>query len=79
MIRTTTTLSCQFKDNLGNNRSLSIDQPRTDLTKEEIQAFMEYAIEADIYHPNKDEVQSSLAFISGATITQRIVETIELS
>jgi len=79
MIRTTTTLRCQFKDSLGSNRTLSIDQPRTDLTKEEIQAFMEYAIEADIYHPNTEEIRSSLAFISGATITKRIVETIELT
>ena len=79
MIRTTTTLTCQFKDNLGNNRSLTLDQPKDDITVEEIQSFMEYAIEADVYHPNVADVESSLAFINGATITRRTVETIELS
>ena len=79
MIRTTTTLTCKFKDNLGNNRSLTLDQPKDDITAEEIQSFMEYAIEADVYYPNVADVESSLAFINGATITRRTVETIELS
>jgi len=77
MIKTTTTLTCHFKDNLGNQRSLTVDQPRENLTKEEIQAFMTYAIEADIYHPNSEDVQIALASVSGATLTRRTVETIE--
>lgn len=79
MIRTTTTLSCQFKDNMGNNRSLTLDQPREDITLEEIQEFMEYVIEADVYHPRVEDAEAYLAFINGATLTRKTVETLDLS
>ncbi|MGL4373664.1 MAG: DUF2922 family protein, partial [Turicibacter sp.] len=47
-MKTTTTLSCKFKDSVGKNRSINIDKPDEPLNPAAIKSFMEAAISSDI-------------------------------
>lgn len=78
-MKTTTTLSCKFKDSVGKNRSINIDKPNEPLNPAAIKSFMEAAISSDILvlDPNNDELK--LASSIGAILTRSTVEEIVLA
>ncbi len=72
MIRTK--LQMDFKDQLGKNFRLSVDEPREDLSNEEVKEFMEFIIEKDAF----DSKGFSLSTIAKAQKVTTEVEEIEL-
>jgi len=79
MITEATTLTCKFKDNLGTNRTLTIDNPKEALTPDEISEFMHFLIDSDLLMASPKVPDSQFSFINGAAIIRRTTETIELN
>ncbi len=59
-MNTTTRLIMTFKTELDKNVSLSVDNPRTDLTEEEISDAMDLIVAKGIFKPNGVPLVSSL-------------------
>ena len=50
-----------FKNRIGKNVTLSIDDPRDDLTEEQIKAAMELIIEKNIFKKNNHTLVAAVA------------------
>ena len=78
MITNTLTLTCKLKDSLGKSKSINIDAPKDDITTEEINAFMQAAIDTNILLVDEDQPEVTLATIESAEIINKTVETLDL-
>ena len=79
MITNTLTLTCKFKDSLGKSKSINIDAPKDDITTEEINAFMQAAIDTNILLVDEDQPEVTLATIESAEIINKTVEKLDLT
>lgn len=79
MITQTTTLTCKFKDTLGTAKTINIENPNESITTEQINEFMNAAIESNILIINEKQPEVTLASIEGASITNKTVETLILN
>lgn len=79
MITNSLTLTCKFKDSSGKARSINIDTPKDDISTEEINAFMQAAIDTNILLVDEKQPEVTLASIEGAEITNKTVEKLDLA
>lgn len=79
MITNSLVLTCKFKDSLGKSKSITIDTPKDDISVDEINAFMQAAIETNVLLVDANEPEVSLASIEGAEITNKTVEKLDLT
>lgn len=79
MITNSITLTCKFKDSLGKARSINIDTPNENITTDEINAFMQAAIDTNILLVDEKQPEVTLMTIEGAEITNKTVEKLDLA
>lgn len=79
MIINSLTLTCKFKDSEGKARSINIDTPKEEISTEEINAFMQAAIDTNILLVDQSQPEVTLATIEGAEITNKTVEKLDLA
>lgn len=79
MITNTITLTCKFKDSLGKTRSINIDSPNENITTEEINAFMQAAIDSNILILDENQPEITLSSINSAEIMNKTVEKLDLA
>lgn len=79
MLKQTITLTCKFKDSLGKSRSINIDSPNDSITTEQINHFMQTAIDTDILLVDENQPEVSLISIESAAITNKTVEELDLA
>lgn len=66
------TLQLQFETNNGKELTLSVDDPRSNLTREEIEAGMQSLINSNAFHVDSFSVSA----IKGAKVVERNVNEI---
>ncbi|MCM3357335.1 MULTISPECIES: DUF2922 domain-containing protein [unclassified Psychrobacillus] len=66
------TLQLQFETDNGKELTLSVDEPRENLTREEIEAGMQSLINSNTFHVDS----FSLSGIKGAKVVERNVNSI---
>lgn len=66
------TLQLQFETDNGKELTLSVDEPRENLTREEIEAGMQSLINSNAFHVDS----FSLSAIKGAKVVERNVSAI---
>lgn len=66
------TLQLQFETNNGKELTLSVDDPRSNLTREEIEAGMQSLINSNAFHVDSFSVSA----IKGAKVVERNVNAI---
>ena len=75
----TYTLTCKFKDTENKTRSIEINNPTEDLSDDKILDFMNYVIESDVLLLDENNPDLKYASISGAYLTMKTVEELELA
>jgi len=58
------TLTCKLKDNLGANRTLTMDNPKEALALKEISEFRHFLIDCDLLMTSPKVPDSQYAFIN---------------
>ena len=75
----TYTLTCKFKDTEDKSRLIEINNPTEDLSDDKILDFMNYVIDSEVLVLNDLNPDLKYASISGAYLTTKTVEDIELA
>ena len=75
----TLTLTCKFKDTKNESRSILINNPNEDVDTTKITEFMNYVIDSEVLILDDKDPELKYASVSGASLTMKTVEELELA